>query len=354
MAENLQEKTEQPTEKRLQDSRKKGKVAVSREANTAIIILFSTIFFYFTVSRGFEKMFRVYASFIRNANVDVGPHNIGDIFSFGISQWMAIVLPVFCLITFLALLSGVLQSGFMLSFEAVKINLEKLDPIKGMKNLFSKRSAVELLKSVVKIILLVYIAKNVIMEQLPVIFGLSGQDTATIVSFMGETSFQMTIKIGIAFLFLAGLDFIYQKWDHRKSLKMTFQEVKEEHKEREGNPLVKSRIRSLQREIARRRMMEDVKAADVIVTNPTTFAVALKYVAGQMPAPKVVAKGAGFVAERIKEIARQNRVPLVENKPLAQGLYYAVNIGDLIPEKFYLIVAELLAAVFRRKTRGVL
>ncbi len=135
---------------------------------------------------------------------------------------------------------------------------------------------------------------------------------------------------------------------------MSMQEVKEEHKEREGNPLVKGRIRNLQREMARRRMMEDVKTADVVVTNPTHFAVALKYRAHEMPAPKVVAKGAGFVALRIKELAGENRVPLVENKPLAQGLYHAVNVGDFIPEKFYLIVAELLAGIFRRRGKGLL
>jgi flagellar biosynthesis protein FlhB len=202
-------------------------------------------------------------------------------------------------------------------------------------------------------VLLVYVARSLIVSQMPVIFGLTGQDTGTIVHFLGEASFTLTIKIGLVFLFIAALDFAYQKWDFRKSMMMTLQEVKEEHKEREGNPLVKSRIRSLQREMARRRMMEDVKTADVIVTNPTHFAVALKYKAHEMPAPVVVAKGAGVIAQKIKEIGTKHRVPLVENKPLAQGLYHAVNIGDFIPEKFYLIVAELLAGIFRRKGKGL-
>lgn len=354
MADSFQEKTEQPTDKRLEDARKKGKVAVSREINTTFIILFSTIFLYFTVSKGFQELFKVYANFTRNANMEVGTGNIYDILFFSITRWWTIVLPVFGLITFLALFSGVLQSGFMWSFEAMKLNLNKVNPVEGIKNLFSKKSAVEVLKGIIKIILLIYIARSLIMKQMPVIFGLTGQDTASIVSFLGEASFALTLKVGIVFLFLAALDFMYQKWDFRKSMMMTMQEVKEEFKEREGNPLVKSRIRTLQREMARRRMMEDVKTADVIVTNPTHFAVALKYMAWEMPAPRVVAKGAGFMAAKIKEVGAKHRVPLVENRPLAQGLYYAVNVGDFIPEKFYLIVAELLAGIFKRKSKGAL
>lgn len=351
---SFQEKTEQPTEKRLEDARKKGKVAVSREINTALIMLFSTIFLYFMVSKGFQEMFKVYANFARNANMEVGPGNMYDIFTFSMTRWLYVVLPVFGIITVLGVAGSVLQSGFMWSFEALKVDMGKLNPAQGIKNLVSKKSLVELLKSAIKIILLIYVARSLIMSQMPVIFGLTGQDTGTIVSFLGETAFRLTIRIGLVFLFLAALDFAYQKWDYKKSMMMTMQEVKEEHKEREGNPLVKSRIRSLQREMSRRRMMDDVRTADVIVTNPTHFAIALKYKVHEMPAPKVVAKGAGFVAMRIKEMAIQNRVPLVENKPLAQGLYHAVNVGDYIPEKFYLIVAELLAGIFRRKGKGAL
>jgi flagellar biosynthetic protein FlhB len=354
MSEGFQEKTEQPTEKRLDDARKKGKVAISREINTSVIILFSTIFLYFMVSKGFQEMFKVYANFARNANMDVGPGNMHDIVIFGITRWWYIVVPVFGIVMVLGLAGSILQSGFMWSSEALKFDANKLNPMQGIKNLVSKKSFVELVKSVIKIVLLAYVARNLIMSQMPVIFGLSGQDTGTIVRYLGETSFSLTVKIGIIFLFLAALDFAYQKWDYKKSMMMTMQEVKEEHKEREGNPLVKSRIRSLQREMARHRMMEDVKTADVIVTNPTHFAVALKYSAHEMPAPKVVAKGQGLVALKIKETAAKHRVPLVENKPLAQGLYHAVNIGDFIPEKFYLIVAELLAGIFRRKGKGIL
>jgi flagellar biosynthesis protein FlhB len=226
-----------------------------------------------------------------------------------------------------------------------------MNPIAGIKKLFTKRSAVELLKSVIKIVLLTYIAYQLIIKELPTIFSLPDQDLRSIVSYLGKTSFQLTMKVGMIFLFIAGLDYLFQKWQHNKELMMTMQEVKEEAKEREGSPLIKSRIRSLQREMSRRRMIEDVKTADVIVTNPTHYAIALKYKAGEMPAPKIVAKGAGFVAARIKEVAFKYRVPVIENKPLAQGLFHAVNIGDYIPETFYLIVAELLAEIYRRRGR---
>lgn len=354
MSESFQEKTEQPTDKRLEDARKKGKIAISREANTAIIILFSTVFLYFMMSKGFQEMFRFYATLVRNVNLDVGPGNMYDIVLFSLMRWWYIVGPVFGIILILGLAGSILQSGFMWSFEALKFDVNKLNPFEGIKNLVSRKSLVELVKSGIKIVCLCYVAKNLIMGQMPVIFGLTGQDTGTIVNFLGETSFRLTLKVGIVFLFIAALDFAYQKWDFRKSMMMTIHEVKEEYKEREGNPLIKSRIRSLQREMSRRRMMDDVRTADVIVTNPTHFAVALKYTAHEMPAPRVVAKGAGFIALRIKELAAKHRVPLVENKPLAQGLYHAVKVGDYIPENFYLIVAELLATIFRRKGRGLL
>ncbi len=351
MAENFQEKTEQPTEKRLEDSRKKGQVAQSRELTSSMVVLFTSVFISFTIIEVFEEMFKVYVSFVRNVNFDMNAANAYSVVSFGVTRWLWFMLPVFGGLLFITVGGSVLQSGFMWSMEAMQFKFETLNPLEGIKKLLNKRSVVEVLKAIIKIFILGYIAYGLISKELPSILALPGQDVHDIVSYLGRMAFLLTIKVGVVFLFIAGLDYMYQKWQHRKDLMMTQQEVKEEHKEREGNPLVKSRIRSLQREMARRRMMEDVKTADVIVTNPTTFAVALKYKVGEMPAPMVVAKGAGFVAARIKELAYQCRVPVIENKPLARGLYYAVKIGSYIPEDFYVIVAELLAEVYKRKGR---
>jgi flagellar biosynthetic protein FlhB len=352
MAETFQEKTEQPTEKRLEESRKKGQVAQSRELPLCLMILFTSIFLYFLTSHGFQEMFKVYVSYVRNNNIDINVSNIYGILSFAAYRWAWIMMPLFALLIIITIFGAVLQTGFMWSPESMQFKFENLNPLNGIKKLFSKRSAIEIVKSILKILILAYIAYTIIINELSTILSLPGKDTGMIAAYLGTTCFYLAIKVSVIFLFIAALDLLYQKWQHKKDLMMTHQEVKEEFKEREGNPLVKSRIRSLQREMARRRMIEDVKTADVIVTNPTHFAIGLKYQFGAMPAPKIVAKGAGFVAEKIKEVARSHGVPLMENKPLARALFYAVKVGDHIPEQFYVIVAELLAAVYRQRNRA--
>jgi flagellar biosynthesis protein FlhB len=354
MADSFQEKTEQPTEKRLQDARQKGQVAQSPELASCFVILFVSVFLYYGISKGFAVMFTTYSNVITNLNFEVTPATATGLFSIATRQWVVMVAPVFALLIALAIFTTFVQTGFMFSFEAMKPKFEALNPISGIKKLFSKKSLFELLKSLIKILVLGYILYRLIMKELPVILSLSSQDTVSIVGFIAKTCFSLALKVGAVFLFVAGLDYLRQRWQQNKDLMMTMQEVKEEAKEREGNPLVKSRIRSIQREMARRRMIEDVKTADFIVTNPTTFAVAIRYTATEMPAPKVVAKGAGFVAQRIKEVARSHGVQIIENKPVARGLFYAVKVGDYIPETFYMIVAELLAQVYRRRNRVAL
>jgi flagellar biosynthetic protein FlhB len=354
MAENFQEKTEQPTEKRLDEARRKGQVPQSKELPSCFIILFSAIFLYFSMSHGFQEMLKIYNTYVRNANLEIDSSNVQAILSFGAYQWLKIMAPFFGLLVLLTLVGGLLQTRFLWSFEALQFKLENLDPISGIKKLFTKRSLVEVLKALAKIFVLSYICYTIIIGELPLILSLCEKGSPDIAQYLAGIAFTLAVKVGVIFFFVAGLDFLFQRWQHRKELMMTHQEVKEEYKEREGDPLVKSRIRSLQREMSRRRMIEDVKSADVVVTNPTTFAVALKYAPGEMQAPQVVAKGAGFVAARIKEVAREHGVPLVENRPLAQGLFYGVKIGSYIPEKFYIVVAELLAEVFRRKNKVAL
>jgi flagellar biosynthetic protein FlhB len=349
MADTFQEKTEQPTDKRLQEARKRGQVAQSKELPTCLIILFSSIFLYFTISQGFQEMFKTYVTYVRHLDLDVDPSNILTLMSTGIYGWLKMVLPFFALLISVALLGSLVQTGFMWSFEAMQFKFENISPLAGIKKLFSKRSAIEVIKSVAKIAVLTYVSYSLIRNELPLILSLPNKDASVIAEYLARVSFSLAWKIGAVFLFLAGADFLFQRWQHKKDLMMTQQEVKEEYKDREGNPLVKSRIRSLQRELSRRRMMEDVKTADVIVTNPTHFAIGLKYVAQDMPAPRIVGKGAGFVAQKIKDVAKRHGVPLIENKPLAQALFYVVKVGDYVPEKFYLIVAELLAQVYKRR-----
>jgi flagellar biosynthetic protein FlhB len=351
MAENFQEKTEQPTDKKLEDAKQKGQIAQSKEISSSLVIISTTLLLSFMISQVFSEMFKIFVSCVRSTDFDINISNAYGILTFGIYKWMGLVVPVFILLIAITVGGSVLQTGFMWSTESLKFNPGAMNPLAGIKKMFTKRSAVELLKSIIILLLLTYIAYKLIVKELPSIFALPSQDIRSIINYLGRTAFQLMMKVGMIFLFIAGLDYLFQRWQHRKDLMMTQQEVKEEYKEREGSPLIKSRIRSLQREMARRRMIEDVKTADVIVTNPTTYAIALKYKPGEMVAPKVVAKGAGFIAARIKEVAFKFRVPVIENKPLAQGLFHAVNIGDFIPEKFYLIVAELLAEVYKRRGR---
>ncbi len=354
MADSFQEKTEQPTEKRIDDARKKGNVAQSPELASCFVILFVAVFLYYTIAKGFNSMFAVYSNYIRSLNVEITEGSVMTILSFAIREFLFVVTPVFALLIVLGVFSSFLQTGFMWSFEAMTPKFESLNPAKGITRLLSKRSFFEVLKAVIKIVVLAYILYSLITNQLPAITALADQDAVSIVGFLARTCFSLATKVGAVFLFVAGLDYLRQRWQQKKDLMMTQQEVKEEVKEREGNPLIKSRIRSLQREMARRRMMEDVKKADVVVTNPTSFAIAIMYVAGDMPAPKIVAKGAGFVADWIKETARSHGVTIVENKPVARALFQAVKVGDYIPESFYLIVAELLAQVYKKRNRVIL
>ncbi|HME43844.1 MAG TPA: flagellar biosynthesis protein FlhB [Syntrophorhabdales bacterium] len=351
MAESFQEKSEKPTEKKLEEAKKKGQVIRSPELGSCMIILFSSIFLYFSMSYTFQEAFKSYVVSVQTMHTDVNVASIHGILSSGIFKWLALVLPLFGLVTFLSIAGTVAQVGFMWSPQVFNFNPNTLNPIAGIGRFVSVRSLQEVLKSLAKIFVLVYISYSIIKSEFPTILSLVQKDVKFTVGYLGQTGFRLALKLGIIFMFLAGIDYLYQRWQFMRNMRMTKQEVTEEMKEREGNPLIKSRIRSLQREFARRRMLEDAKKADVVVTNPTSFAVALKYMVKEMPAPQVVAKGAGFVADKIKTVAILHGVPIVENKPLARGIFYSVKIGDYIPEKFYLVVAELLAQIYRRKSK---
>jgi flagellar biosynthetic protein FlhB len=220
-----------------------------------------------------------------------------------------------------------------------------------LKRLFSLRSLAELVKSIVKILFVAAVAYLMIKQDLDLIPTLTRQSVLDIFVFAARVAFKICFNVCLALVVLAILDFAYQRWEHEKSLRMTKQEVKDENKQTEGDPKIKARIRSIQMETARQRMMAAVPTADVVITNPTHLAVALRFDAARMIAPQVIAKGAGHVAERIKQIAAENDVPLVEDKPLARALYKIVEIGNTIPADLYKAVAEVLAYVYR--LRGI-
>jgi flagellar biosynthetic protein FlhB len=243
------------------------------------------------------------------------------------------------------------QVGFVVNEEALNLKFQRLDPVAGAKRILSKRSLFELAKNILKVAIIGYVSYRTIAPELQHITLLADADVGSTFRYIGYAVFKVGMYTALALLVLAIIDYIYQRWEFNQSIRMTKQEVKEEHKQTEGDPQVRMRIRSLQREAARRRMMEEVPKADVVITNPTHYAVALKYDMEIMMAPMVVAKGQNLIAEKIKQVAREQGIPTVENKPLAQALFRAVDVGQAIPEDLYRAVAEILAYVFRLKER---
>ena len=345
-----QEKTERATPKKREEARKKGQVAKSRDATSVAVLLACLVFFWFGSSAMVEKMMALARwLFTQSAQFNVNCNNI-QVLSIGlIYKTFAILSPLFLAAFSMALFANYLQIGFVLSSESVQPKLSKIDPIKGFQKLFSIRSLVELAKNIFKISLVGFVAYVIVRREIENFIPLMDQSVWGILVYMASVAFKIILVVCLALIILAALDYIYQRWEFEKDLKMTKQEVKDESRQMEGDPLVKARIKRLQRDMARKRMMASVPEADVVITNPTHLAVALRYDQAGMFAPKVVAKGAGFIAENIKDIARKNNVPIVNNKPLARVLYKNVDVGEMIPANLYKVVAEVLAFVYRMK-----
>jgi flagellar biosynthetic protein FlhB len=251
-----------------------------------------------------------------------------------------------------ALIVNYAQVGILFTMETLKIKGDRINPLSGFKRIFSLRSAVELVKSIIKILIVGWVAYSYLKSKTDDVLKLIDTDLMDVLFFIGDAAFTVALRICMAMIILGFADYLYQRFDYEKSLKMTKQEVKEEYKQMEGNPEIKSKIKQKQRQISLKRMMQDIPKADVVITNPTHFAVALKYDAEKAAAPIVVAKGQDYIALRIKQIAAENRVQIVENKPLARTLYSTVDIGQAIPPDLYQAVAEILAFVYNLKNGG--
>jgi flagellar biosynthetic protein FlhB len=245
-----------------------------------------------------------------------------------------------------------MQTGFLYNEEALQVRWDRLDPVNGFKRLFSLRAVVEGFKAVLKLTLILGISYLLLRNHLQTLPRLMSFTIPQIFVFLGQVMVRLMSGVGFFMLALAAFDYLYQRWDLENEMRMTKQEVKEEVKSREGDPLIRARIKRVQRDIASRRMMDEVPKADVIVTNPTHIAVALKY-DETMVAPKVIAKGAELIAKKIKEIAREHNIPIIENKPLARTIFKTLKIGQAIPRELYAAVAEVLSYVYRLKKRVV-
>ncbi len=349
MAENDgQEKTERPTPKRLQDARKRGQVPRSVDLSSAGVMMTAAAMLYMlgeSLGTGLAQLMRDGLSIRGAAAVD--PERLIPLLSQEFAAAFWVVAPIFGATILAALSAPLLTGGWNFSVEALAPKFERLDPIKGIGRMFSTRSLVELGKGIAKFSLVGIIAYVVLRNSAPQLLSLGSVEPGQGISAAGELCAQALLALVCALVVIAGIDVPYQLWKHSDELKMSRDEIRREMKESEGSPEIKGRIRSLQQAMARNRMMQDVPLADVVVTNPTHYAVALRYDDARMRAPIVVAKGADLVAARIREIAAEHDVPLVEAPPLARALHGAVDIGHEVPAELYVVVAQVLTYVYQ-------
>lgn len=349
--ESGQERTEEPTPKRQVDSKKKGQIARSRDFNTMAIVALAAAGLLIMGESLTDGLSQIMIQGLTPSRADIfDPMQLVDNFLATILDALIIILPFLMLMLLASLLSPILIGGWSFSFESLQPKMSKLNPIKGIAKMFSAKSLVELVKTMAKFILVTAVAVVVLWTQADSFLQLGHQSVKTALAHAGELFGWGFLFLTIALMIIAAIDVPFQIWDHMRQMRMTLQEVKDEMKDSEGRPEVKGKIRQLQREMAERRMLEDVPQADVVITNPEHFAVALKYDQEKGQAPVVVAKGADFVAASIRKVAIHNDVTIVEAPPLARAVFYNTEIGDEIPEALYLAVAQILAYVFHLKT----
>jgi flagellar biosynthetic protein FlhB len=347
---NQEEKTEQPTPRRRQELREKGEVAKSRELPSVAVLMSALVVLTLTGSYTYAHIQSVMQGALSLPLLDdLSLPNLIDFSRIMTTRFLLAIGPLLAAVFITALLSNIMQVGFLFTGESIKPKLSKLDPIKGFGRLFSKQSFMEVFKSLLKLVIVGVIAYYTIKDEMKNVAALGQMELPSIWLYILKIFFKIFIRCALAMIFLVVLDYAFQKWEFENRIKMSKQEIKDEMKKTEGDPLVKSRIRSIQMEMARRRMMQDVPEADVVITNPTRLAVALKYDTSDMNAPKVLAKGAGKIAEKIRDLAAEHGIPVVEKKELAQNLYALVEIGQEIPPTLYQAVAEILAYIFRLK-----
>lgn len=346
------QKTEEPTQKRLDDAREKGQVASSREINHWFMILGATLLVTVFAPQMAIDLGRLMLPFIEQPEaIPTDLDHLRRVLLWtGGGLILALVLPLVVMIA-AALASGVVQHGFVFSVEQITPKLEKISPLAGVKRLFSMKSIAEFVKGLLKLAIVGAVAAMLLWPIGQELEALVTLEMAQLLMEVKSLSGRLLVGVLSVMTLIAGLDFLYQKFEHLKKLRMSRQELKDEFKQTEGDPIVKSRLRQIRMERARRRMMAAVPESDVVITNPTHFAVALKYEFGGVGAPRVVAKGADQVAFRIREIARENDVPVVENPPLARALHASVELDEEIPPEHYKAVAEVIGYVMRLKGR---
>lgn len=350
------EKTEPATDKKLKDARDEGQVAKSKEISTAVSLL--ALFIILKIWAGkmgmefienFNFVYSQMADYTKMIDDSISSRDFCILINSLLLRIIITLLPVFAIGLIVAFIIEVIQVKWHPTAKPLKPKGSKLNPINGLKHIFSKEKLFDLLKSVVKLAMIGYVVYSTLSEQVTQLFLLYDMQLIDAVSLFGGMAIDLGVKISAFYCVIGFADYLYQKWKFREDMKMTKQEVKDEWKNAEGDPEIKGKQKRRMQEASRRRMMASIPQADVVITNPTHFAVALKYDPDSYDAPYVVAKGEDFLAMRIKEEARKNMVEIVENKPLARMLYYNVDLGAQIPPELYQTVAEILAIIYNKR-----
>ncbi len=344
-------KTEKATPKKREDERKKGNIFQSKDVISAasILALFYTMKILFPFFYQYMTLFFVrYVSYIHSYKT-LTESNAMDVLRDSVIAVLLLAGPMMLIAVVVGIVATGVQTGFRFSKENLKIKFSKLSLLQGFKRMFSLRSITELVKALIKISIMAVILYLEFQKIIVYFTQLMYEDIMQATCFILNSIMNIVIQISLAFVVIAALDYLYQWWEYERNIKMTKQEIKEEYKQIEGDPIIKGQIKDRQRRMAQQRMMQKVPTADVIIRNPTHFAVALKYDAEKNGAPLVVAKGQDYVALKIIEIAEQYHIPMTENKPLARALYSTVKVGREIPPEFYVVLAEVMAWVYSLK-----
>lgn len=344
-------RTEKPTPRRIQEARERGQVARSVEINTVVILFVALMMFRYGGGYIMGTLGEAASFSFGNLGMNLGIETAHTLVLFVLWEIFRIIAPVLAAIVVVSLLVNYFQVGVLFTHKPLVPKFENINPVEGFKKIFSMRTAVEAFKTVLKFLVIGWVAYATVKASIPQLIPAMDMPSSDALAFIGLLTYKVLLRIlGVLFI-LAALDYAYQKWHYQDSLKMTRQEVRDELKQSEGDPMIKARIRQIQREIARRRMFDAIPRADVVITNPTHVAVALEY-KEKMRAPRLIAKGERVVAQRIKDSAREHGIPIVENPPLARSLFKSCPVGGDIPGDLYEAVAEVLAFVFRMNRKG--
>lgn len=351
-----QEKTEKATPRRRQKARERGQVFSSREFTSALMLLVGILILKFLGPYYLQNLINLFINVLENHILREDIFTIKGLQALFIQLIIfagKILLPLLLSLLITGVFANYIQIGTVFSPEAISFKLERINPIEGFKRIFSKRSLVELIKSIIKIFIVGYVVYSTAEKNKDVFPLMLDMEIMSSLRVIADIIFVVGLKAAITLIILSIFDYLYQWYEYEVGLMMSKEDIKEEFKEVEGDPQIKSKMRQKQRQFSRSRMMKNVQKADVVITNPTHFAVALIYDPEKYPAPLVLAKGADLLAKKIKKIASEENIPVVENKPLARTLYNTVEIGDIIPEHLYNAVAEVLAFVYSLKERRI-